>query len=318
LAGTFTIAVKEMGDHFGSRRFLILFGLVLLLSSLTAYQGVEYIKDNTDAGFVSIFSGVGPSFSFIQIMVFFGPLLGLILGFDAVNKERANGTLSILLGQPIYRDSVVNGKFIAGVVALSTLTVSTIGIMTGLATPMLGYAPTMVEIPKIMTLVLLTILYLVFWLSLGILYSVLARKTSTSILASITTWLVFSIVVSILASVVVNIMVPIPSEMFQPSQGQGRGLQNSPEFRELMQRRNALTSNIQKLSPTELYEQAASDILGVASGFGRFFGEFERTISLTEALASNWPNMATLAVGLVVCFAGSYIMFLRSEIRPGE
>jgi ABC-2 type transport system permease protein len=312
--------VKEMGDHFGSKRFLILFGLILLLSSLTAYQGVEYIKDNTDAGFVNIFSGTGPSFSFIQIMVFFGPLLGLVLGFDAVNKERANGTLSILLGQPIYRDSVVNGKFIAGVVALSTLTVSTIGIMTGLAIPMLGFAPTMVEIPKILTLILLTILYLVFWLSLGILYSVLARKTSTSILASISTWLVFSIVVSILASVVVNIMVPIPSDMFRPGQGQGQGggLQNSPEFRELMQRRNALTSNIERISPTELYEQTASDILGVASGFGKFFGEFERTVSLGEALSTNWPNIATLGVGLIVCFATSYMMFLRSEIRPGE
>ena len=85
--------------------------------------------------------------------------------------------------------------------------------MTGLAIPMLGFAPTMVEIPEIMTLVLLTILYQVFWLSLGILYSVLARNTSTSILASIATWLVFSIVVSILASVVVNIMVPLPSHV---------------------------------------------------------------------------------------------------------
>ena len=108
--------------------------------------------------------------------------------------------------------------------------------------------------------------------------------------------------------------------MFRPGQGlgQGGGFQNSPEFREIMQRRNTLTSNIETISPTELYEQAASDIFGVASGFGRFFGEFERTISLGEALATNWSNIATLGVGLIVCFAASYMMFLRSEIRPGE
>ena len=34
------------------RRFLILFGLVLLLSSLTAYQGVDFIRDNEIAGVV--------------------------------------------------------------------------------------------------------------------------------------------------------------------------------------------------------------------------------------------------------------------------
>ncbi len=130
----------------------------------------------------------------------------------------------------------------------------------------------------------------------------------------------FSVVVSILASVVVNIMLPIPSDMIRPGQGQGQGggFQNSPEFRELVQKIYTLTSNIQKLSPTELYEQAASDILGVTSGFGRFFGEFERAVSLGEALATNWPNIITLGVGLIVCFAASYMMFLRSEIRPGE
>jgi len=69
------------------------------------------------SSFVYIFSGARMSFSFIQVMVFFGPILGLALGFDAVNKERVNGTLSIVLGQPIYRDSVINGKFIAGAAA---------------------------------------------------------------------------------------------------------------------------------------------------------------------------------------------------------
>ena len=67
-------------------------------------------------------------------------------------------------------------------------------------------------------------------------------------------------------------------------------------------------------------EEAASDILGVAGGFMRSgaFQQFERAMALTEALAANWANIATLAVGLVVCFAASYMMFLRSEIRPRD
>jgi ABC-2 type transport system permease protein len=318
MAGTLTVAVKELSDHFGSKRFPILFGLVLLLSSLTAYQGVEYIKNNTDAGFVHIFSGTQNSmFSFILIMVFFGPLLGLILGFDAINKERVNGTLSVLLGQPIYRDSVVNGKFLAGAVALSTMTVSIIGIMTGLAIPMLGFGPTSVDIPKIITLTLLTIIYLLFWLSLGILYSVLSKKISTSILASVATWLAFSIMITMISGMIITILVPLPAGRFRIEIGK-EGFQ-SPEVMEALQKQQALRSMINKLSPTTLYSEAASDILGVASsGFGHFFGRFERTVTLSEALSSNWPNIATLAVGLVVCFAASYMMFLRSEIRPGE
>jgi len=60
-------------------------------------------------------------------------------------------------------------------------------------------------------------------------------------------------------------------------------------------------------------------VLGVAGGFGGMGPQgFQRTMTLTEALAANWANIAVLTVGLVVCFAASYMMFLRSEIRPGD
>jgi len=321
MAGTFTVAAKELRDQFGSKRFLILFAVVLLLSTLTAYQGVDYIRNNNDAGFVHIFSGAQFGFSFIKIMVNFGPLLGLAIGFDAINKERANGTLSTLLGQPIFRDSVINGKFLAGAAPLATLTVGTVGIMSGLAILMLGFGPTGVEASKILVFTLLTVVYLVFWLSLGILYSVLAKRTSTSIMASIATWLTFSIAISILASVIAGMMVPLPGEFFGiPDQDGKGGIKTSPEFMEAMQQRTAILSNIERISPTNLYEEAASDILGVAGGImrGMGFKEFQRTLTLTEALAANWANIATLVVGLVICFSASYMRFLRSEIRPGD
>lgn len=319
MAGTLTVAQKELRDQFGSKRFLILFGLVLLLSTLAAYQGVDFIRNNTAAGFVYIFSGTQMSFSFIQTMVYFGPLLGLALGFDAINKERANGTLSILLGQPIFRDSVINGKFLAGATALTTLVVGTMVIMSGVSIPLLGFGPTFTETSKIIVLMLLTIVYLVFWMCLGILYSVLSKRTSTSIMASIATWLTFSIVITILASVVAGFLAPLPGGEFRV-QTEGGRLQMTPEFMEAMQKRNTIMSNIQKISPTNLYEEAASDILGVAGGFMRRMGrqEFQRTLTLGEALAANWANIAAIVVGLVICFAGSYALFLRSEIRPGE
>ena len=36
------------------------------------------------------------------------------LGFDAVNSEHNRRTLSRILSQPIYRDALLFGKFIAG------------------------------------------------------------------------------------------------------------------------------------------------------------------------------------------------------------
>jgi len=318
LAGTLTIAEKELKDQLGSKRFLILFGFMILLSGLAAYQGVDFIKDNTQATFLYIFSGTQMSFSFIQIMVMFGPILGMAMGFDVVNKERTTGTLSVLLGQPIYRDSVINGKFLAGASTLSVLGLGTIAITVGLTIPMLGYGPTVSEALKIVTLAGLTLLYLIFWLSIGMLFSVIAKKTSTSMLASIATWMFFSIILSILANALANALIPMPSGNFMAPGQQGEGFQMTDDFRQAMEERSSLMNMINRFSPTELYESTVTAILGVRSGFGRMGQEFVRTLTLGEALAANWANIAELVVGLIVCFTASYLMFLRTEIRPGD
>ena len=318
MAGTLTIAEKELKDQLGSKRFLILFGFMILLSGLAAYQGVDFIKDNTQATFLYIFSGTQMSFSFIQIMVMFGPILGMAMGFDVVNKERTTGTLSVLLGQPIYRDSVINGKFLAGASTLSVLGLGTIAITVGLTIPMLGYGPTVSEALKIVTLAGLTLLYLIFWLSIGMLFSVIAKKTSTSMLASIATWMFFSIILSILANALANALIPMPSGNFMAPGQQGEGFQMTDDFRQAMEERSSLMNMINRFSPTELYESTVTAILGVRSGFGRMGQEFVRTLTLGEALAANWANIAELVVGLIVCFTASYLMFLRTEIRPGD
>lgn len=314
MAGTFTIANKEISDHFGSKRFLILFGLILLLSSLSAYQGVSYIRDTSDDEFLHLFSGTTGGFSFIMIVAFFGPLIGLALGFDAINKERNDGTLPIILGQPIYRDSIINGKFLAGTTALTVLTVGTIGIMCGLAIPMLGFGPTIGEVSKVVALTMLTILYFIFWLSLGMLFSVLTKKTTTSILASIASWLTFSIIIMIISIFISNILVPLPGGRLQ--MGQGGFSEMSPEYVEAVQKRFALNSKIMKISPAMLYSETASAVLG-QSGIGHGGLGFERTVTIGEALTASWANIATLAISLVVFFTLSYMKFLRSEIRPG-
>jgi ABC-2 type transport system permease protein len=322
MAGTMVIAEKEMKDQFGSKRFIILFGFMILLSGLAAYQGVDYIKDNSDATFLFIFSGSRFSSSFIQIMVLFGPILGMALGFDSVNKERTTGTLSMLLGQPIFRDSVINGKFLAGAASLATIGIGTIAITVGLAIPMLGYGPSSGESMKIVVLSLLTVLYLVFWLSLGMLFSVIAKKTSTSILASIATWMFFSVVLGILANAIAGVMVPLPAGGFQgrtPGEHGGMGGQQmTDEFRQAMLERSALTNSINRLSPTRLFGGTANAILGVTNQFTQFSQGFNRVVPLGEALLANWASIVVLAVGLVISFAASYILFLRMEIRPGD
>jgi len=319
MAGAITVFGKELADHLGSKRYLVLFGLILLLSTLSAYQGVLYIRNNPSAGFMAIFWGAQYGFSFTYLMVFFGPIIGLALGFDAINKERTSGSLSVLLSQPIFRDSVINGKFLGATAALSLLAASTMTIICSLAITMLGLVPAIESVLRIILLTALTILYLAFWLGLGLLYSTVTKKTSTSILMSIATWLFCSVLIGIVAGLVANTLVPIQMPTGNP--GGDRSIFESSEFRALLQSRFTIQTNIQRISPAYLYNEASSAILGRTSGGLGFAGPGggtpSRSLELTSALMTSWPQITALVVGLVVCFAASYMLFLRLEIRAG-
>jgi ABC-2 type transport system permease protein len=324
MAGLLTVCRKELVDNLGSKRYMVFLALIIVLSTLSAYQGAQYIKENTSTSFVAIFSGALNGFPFTTLMVFFGPIIGLSLGFDAINKEKTSGSLSVLLSQPIFRDSVLNGKFLAGIAALSILTGSTIGIMSGVAIPILGFGPDLQDISRITVFALLTILYLSFWLALGLVYSTVTKKTTTSILMSVATWLFFSIVITIIAMLVANILAPtqLPTG-FNPGGGRFNQTQTQ-EFLARMQSQYALQTNIQRISPAYLYNEASSAILGTTGGGGFGFiggqggGTPFRALDLAQGLIATWPQIVAIAVCLVVCFASSYMLFLRQEIRPGD
>jgi ABC-2 type transport system permease protein len=320
MSGIIAMTEKEMKDQFGSKRFLILFGFTILLSGLAAYQGVDFIKATQESSLtlLHVFTGTRVKFSFIQIMVLFGPIIGMALGFDSVNKERTTGTLSVLLGQPIFRDTVINGKFLAGAASLATVGIGNILITVGLAIPLRARAMrAAAEALRIVVLAILTVLYLVFWLSLGMLFSVMAKKPSTSMLTSIGTWMFFSIILGILASAVAGFLVPLPSGDFRGGKGES-DMKATEEWKIAYTKQWEMEQSIIQISPTTQYETTAITILDASTDFAIIKGEFTRSISLGKALMTNWASIAFLAVGSVVSFAISYMLFLRMEIRPGD
>jgi len=141
--GFAAILKKELADHFTSYRFVILFALIAMVSLITAYMvGIQIrgAEGQAKPGFVflMVFTEPGAMFSLVQFVVFFGPLVGLILGFDTINRERNEGTLSKRLAQPIYRDVVVNAKFLSGVVLITVMLVSIVLVITGLGLLLIG------------------------------------------------------------------------------------------------------------------------------------------------------------------------------------
>jgi ABC-2 type transport system permease protein len=311
-----TIIKKELADHFSSYRFAILFALIAMVSLITAYMVGLNIREELEGVakpqfiFLMLFTSSGAIFSLVQFVAFFGPLVGLILGFDTINRERNEGTLSKLLAQPIYRDTVINAKFLAGVVMITVMMVSIVLVITGLGLLILGIVPGAEELWRIFIYLIISIIYISFWLGIAILFSIFFRSTATSALAALAVWIFFSFFVSIGANILANALAP------------QAGAAN-PE--DLLWRAKIVKA-FSLTSPMELYTDATATIIDPMRKSARAvmtLGPMERIsmsrfsgpLPLSQSILIVAPYIISLIAITVVCFAVSYIVFMRQEIR---
>jgi ABC-2 type transport system permease protein len=307
---------KELADHFSSYRFMILFALIAMVSLITAYMvGLNIKQDLAGVAkpkmvFLMLFTSQGALFSLVQFVAFFGPLIGLILGFDTINRERNGGTLSKLLSQPIYRDSVINGKFLAGVVTIAIMMCSIILVVTGLGLRIVGVVPGMEGIWRILTYLIVSIVYISLWLGVSILFSILFRSIATSALAALALWIFFSFFVPLGASVVANAVTPDLADGDAAT----------------VIRHAQIQKAVSLASPMELYTDATATIIDPTRKTTRsivLMGPMERLSSarfsgplpLGQSVLLVVPYIISLVAITAICFAISYAVFMRQEIR---
>ena len=214
-----TIVRKEIADHVRSLRFIILVSIIVLTCAGSLYTALTNIAaaikpDDPDSSFLflklfTVSDGTLPSFVFF--INFLGPLLGIALGFDAVNSEQNKGTLSRMLSQPIHRDCIINAKFVAALIVIGVLLFALGFLVMGCGLIAIGIPPTPGEFWRIILYIITGIFYVAFWLTVAILFSLCFRQAATSALASIAVWLFFSVFYAMIVSVVARAL--SPSEM---------------------------------------------------------------------------------------------------------
>ncbi len=299
MKGLITVFQKELADHFTSWRFIILFAIVFAVGIIAIYIDAQFIKEEVAEAkfvFLRLFTGAGQETSidiffqapslFIVFIAFFMPIVGIALGFDAINSERNSGTMSRLLSQPIYRDSVINGKFLAGVVIMAIMLTSMVMLVAGIGLWIIGVAPSAEEVIRIMAFLVMSVIYGAFWLGLAILFSIFFRRVATSALASIALWMLF----------IALFWLPFVITL------------------------GGLGFTVMQMSPITLFWQVIIILLVPSE---RPLGQWLQTggympyspLSLDQSLLTVWPYLMILIALTVVCFAISYVRFMREEIR---
>ena len=318
MTGIGPIFKKELADHFSSYRFIILFALIAMVSLITTYMvGISLREELGGVAkpkfvFLMLFTSTGPLFSLVQFVAFFGPLIGLMLGFDSINRERSSGTLSRLAAQPIYRDSIINGKFLSGVATISIILISILLVVSGLGLKLIGVVPGFEEVWRIFLYLIISIFYISFWLGISILFSILFRGIATSALATLAIWIFFSFFVSMGASVVANAIIPLD--------------QSTREDPEMLMRHVRIQRIVSLISPMQLYNDSTAIIINPMRKTTRSFvlmgpleehlsERFRRPLALSQSIYIVLPHIITLIAITFICFGVSYAVFMKQEIR---
>ncbi len=306
------IVNKEISDIVKSWRFIIMLAIVLLTCAGSLYTALSNFASAVKPGdqenaffFLKLFTisdGTLPPFT--VFISFLGPLLGISMGFDTINSEQNKGTLSRVLSQPIYRDYILNAKFLAALVVLSILFFSLNLLVLGFGLIFIGIPPTSEEILRIMFFSVVSIVYVAFWLNLSILFSVRFRQATTSALAGISIWLFFSI----FYNMIVNLIAKGISPRHMVSESRLLALQK-------------IIQNIMRINPGQLFDDATTTLLvpSVRSlgplTMEQMSGAIPSPLPLGQSLMLVWPQVTALLAGTLVFFGLAYIMFMRREIR---
>jgi len=306
-----TILQKELADYFTSIRIVILFILTLLASTaglFAAFQGIRGVDLPEGFVFLGLYTTQGNVIpSLVSLLALIVPIIGIALGFDAINSERSGGTLSRILSQPVYRDSVINGKFLAGIVTLSIMIAATLLIVFGYGMRLIGVTPTSEEALRLLIYFIFAVIYGAFWMGLAMLFSVLFQRIATSLLISIGIWLFFSIFIFLIAPAIANNLAPI-AEGSTPAE-----LVRNVELQQMLMR----------VSPNQLFSEATTALLLPSLGGNPYIiamspaGAYmlPNPLSLGQSAILIWPQLTTLIGLSAICFAVSYVVFMRQEIR---
>jgi ABC-2 type transport system permease protein len=314
-ASPFQVMVrKEVGDHIRSWRFIIMLVLILLTFIGAMYVSLSNIRkavtnlNDPDRIFVylKLLTTSDNTLPTFHIFIsFLGPLLGIALGFDAINAEKNNGTLIRLMAQPVYRDNLLLAKFYAALKVIGTLFFSLVLLMIGGGMIITGAPLEASELFRILAFAVLSVIYVGFWLSLAITLSVKFRHAATSALTAIGIWLFFTIFYQIIVNMIMNAILPDPAYLQQDS----------------IIAYNNLVLSLLRVAPSQLYTDAATTLLmpSVRSlgplTMEQMAGAIPAPLPLKESLMIVWPQVTGLLAATTACFALAYFLFMRREIR---
>lgn len=175
------ILLREVQEARRNRWFILLSLLFAVLSASLSLLGLAGIGNFGVAGFGRTAA------SLLNLVLFVVPLMGLLLGSMSVSGEKEQGSLALLMAQPVSPAEVLLGKFLGSSAALAASILGGFGA-SGLV---IAFYAGPSHILSFAALLFLTVLLGTAFLSVGFLLSTYSARSSTSAGLALFSWFFF-------------------------------------------------------------------------------------------------------------------------------
>jgi ABC-type transport system involved in multi-copper enzyme maturation permease subunit len=152
-----------------------------------------------------------PTPDFLYVVRVVLSLVALLFGFDQVSREKENGTLRLMLANNVSRAKILLGKWLGNFLSLAV----PFALVTLLGVALLSLNPEVrwsaAQLGRLGLILVLTFVYIAFFLSLGILISTLTRRAAASIVILLFIWALVVFVIPNLGTLLARQLVNVPS-----------------------------------------------------------------------------------------------------------
>lgn len=232
-----------------------------------------------------------PTPDFLYVVRVILSLVALLFGFDQVSRERESGTLRLMLASQTSRARILAGKWLGNLLSLAVpfLLVTALGVAVLALDREIRFSAD--QVLRLAFILALTLVYIAFFLSLGILVSTLTRRASSSLVILLFVWALLVFVLPNLGTLVARQMVDVPSvralsekrqqvwtrEILLRIRGEGDWASHvkaisaendalEADYRVKFDRLVALSKIINRVSPAASFIYAATEIAGTGIG----------------------------------------------------
>jgi ABC-2 type transport system permease protein len=267
------IAKKELAGFLSNKwvLFILAIYLTLVLSSIFSMRDQIPSDGLADGQLFSVMLG------WSKMLIYYGAIIGMIIGFTSLSNEKYGNALSTLLAKPLYRDTIINGKIIACVSFLLAIFGLTISLYIALVLIIFGTSSAhllLQVLNRTSILFFISFLYTMIFMLLAMLMSILVKRQSLAFLLSILSYFLTTAI--------------LPTVSF--------------------------AGNIYNVFGEQAYNFVINLFPNYAYGILVMQGLYDPACDVMSLLSTNWANFLLFPLYVVILIVLCYVSFLRRDV----